>query len=70
MELARVKGAIIIIIKKWWVRLQVPGMAQIKPENTCNADEGGLQEGKTGNGLVLGFAKARPLQRKKPGTRI
>ncbi|KAL8364922.1 hypothetical protein RB595_004887 [Gaeumannomyces hyphopodioides] len=69
MELARVKGATTTIIKEWWARLQVPEVARIKPENTYNADEGGLQEGKTGNGLVLGLAEARPLQRKEPGTR-
>ncbi|KAL8290854.1 hypothetical protein RB597_008897 [Gaeumannomyces tritici] len=69
IESARVKGATTATIRQWWERLQIPEVAGIKPENTYNADEGGLQEGKTGNGLVLGLAEARLLQRKEPGTR-
>ncbi|KAL8296578.1 hypothetical protein RB600_001864 [Gaeumannomyces tritici] len=66
---ARVQGATTGTITEWWQRLQIPEVARIKPENTYNADEGGLQEGRTGNGLVLGLAGTRPLQRKEPGFR-
>ncbi|KAL8356743.1 hypothetical protein RB601_001856 [Gaeumannomyces tritici] len=69
IENARVQGATTAIIKQWWERLLIPEVAAIKPENTYNADEGGLQEGRTGNGIVLGLAGARALQRKDPGSR-
>lgn len=69
MENARVQGATKELIEEWFELLKIPEVAAIRPENTHNVDEGGLQEGKTGNGLVLGLSRARPLHRKEPGSR-
>jgi hypothetical protein len=65
MENVRVKGVTTEKIRKWWPALRIPAVAVIKPENRYNVDEGGLMEGKTGNGLVLGLRGTRPLQKKK-----
>ncbi|KAL8383628.1 hypothetical protein RB595_010701 [Gaeumannomyces hyphopodioides] len=70
IESARAKGVTTAIIRQWWEYLQIPEVAGIKPENTYNADGGGLQEGKTGNGLVLGLAEARHLQKKNRGSHL
>ncbi|KAL8318152.1 hypothetical protein RB597_001529 [Gaeumannomyces tritici] len=69
MENARVNGATTDIIQSWWPRLSVPEIASIPPKYRHNMDEGGLQEGRTGNGLTLGLAGTRALHRKEPGSR-
>lgn len=69
MESARIKGATTEVVRNWWPLLKIPAILAIKPENRYNMDEGGLMEGKTSNGLVLGLRGTRPLQRKELGSR-
>src|SRR5208337_4543828 len=58
----RVNGASTEIIRNWWVRLLIPEILAIKPENRWNADEAGIMEGQGDNGLVLGYEGRRSLQ--------
>ncbi|KAL8329939.1 hypothetical protein RB597_005300 [Gaeumannomyces tritici] len=50
-------------------RMENARIASIPPKYRHNMDEGGLQEGRTGNGLTLGLAGTRALHRKEPGSR-
>ena len=65
----RVNGATSEIIKPWFQRLEVPAIKAIKPENRWNMDEAGIMEGQGENGLVVGSAQKRFIQKKQPGSR-
>ena len=66
----RVNGASTEIIRNWFHFLQIPAIKAIKPENRYNADEAGVMEGQGENGLVLGSAEGRSIQKKQPGSRV
>ncbi|KAM4066310.1 DDE superfamily endonuclease [Hirsutella rhossiliensis] len=47
-----------------------PAILAIKPENRYNMDEAGIMEGLGENGLVVGSAEKRSVQKKTPGSRV
>jgi hypothetical protein len=57
------------VIKPWFQKLQIPAIKAILPENQWNMDEAGIMEGFGVNGLVIGHANRRFVQRKQPGSR-
>jgi len=65
----RVNSATSDILKAWFQKLEVPAIKAIKPENHWNIDEAGIMEGQGENGLVVGSAKKRFIQKKQPGSR-
>ena len=44
-------------------------ISAIKPENRYNIDESGIIKGLGANGLVVGSAQRRFIQKKQPGSR-
>lgn len=69
IDSARVNGANTEVIKKWWPKLVTPAIKAIKAENRYNMDEAGIMEGIGDNGLVVGSAKKRFIQKKHPGSK-
>ncbi len=69
IDSVRVNGATGPIIQGWWAYLRVPFVTAILPANRYNMDEFGLMEGQGVNGLVVGSAHTRAIQRKTPGSR-
>jgi 4-hydroxybenzoate polyprenyltransferase len=69
IDSVRVNGATTEIIKPWFQKLEVPAIKVIKPENRWNMDEAGIMEGQGENGLVVGSAQKRFIQKKQPGGR-
>jgi 4-hydroxybenzoate polyprenyltransferase len=69
IDSARVNGATTEIIRKWFQKLALPHIKTIKPENRWNMDEAGIMEGMGDNGLVVGSAHKRFIQKKQPGSR-
>jgi hypothetical protein len=65
IDSARVNGATIEVIKKWWPKLVTPGVRAIKAENRYNMDEAGIMEGMGDNGLVVWSANKRFIKKKK-----
>jgi 4-hydroxybenzoate polyprenyltransferase len=65
----RVNGATTSIIKSWFRLLAIPQIQAIKPEHRYNMDESGIMEGFGANGLVVGNAEKRSIQKKQPGSR-
>jgi 4-hydroxybenzoate polyprenyltransferase len=61
IDLVRVNGATIAIIKAWFPRLAIPEISSIKPENRWNMDESGIMEGFGVNGLVGGSSERRTI---------
>ena len=49
--------------------MEIPTIKAIKPENRWNMDEAGIMEGQGENGLVVGSAKKRFIQKKQPGSK-
>lgn len=70
IDSVRVSGATTNIIKPWFRKLEVPAIKAIKPENRWNMDEAGIMEGQGENGLVVGSAEKRFIQKKQPGSRV
>jgi hypothetical protein len=68
-ESARVNGATTEVIKPWFDYFYIPEVRTIKPENRYNMDEAGIMEGLGENGLVVGSAENRSIQKKFPGSR-
>lgn len=64
IDSARVNGATTEIIRKWFQKLALPHIKAIKPENRWNMDEAGIMEGMGDNGLVVGSAYKRFIQKK------
>jgi hypothetical protein len=56
-------------LKAWFPKLSVPQIQAIKLENRYNIDETGIMEGFGTNGLVVGRAGKRGIQKKQPGSR-
>lgn len=69
IDSARVSGATVDIISQWFPKLDLPAIKHIKPKNRYNMDEAGIMEGQGLNGLVLGSAEYRIIQKKEPGSR-
>jgi DDE superfamily endonuclease len=69
IDSVRVNGATTPIIKSWFQRLSLPAILAVKPENRYNMDESGIMEGFGVNGLVVGSAERRSIQKKQPGSR-
>jgi 4-hydroxybenzoate polyprenyltransferase len=69
IDSVRVNGATSDIIKGWFQKLEVPAIKAIKPENRWNMDEAGIMEGQGENGLVVGSAQKRFIQKKQPGSK-
>jgi DDE superfamily endonuclease/Tc5 transposase DNA-binding domain/helix-turn-helix, Psq domain len=69
-ESARINGATTEVIRPWFNRLHISEIQAIKPENRYNMDEAGIMEGLGENGLVVGSAEKRSIQRKTPGSRV
>jgi DDE superfamily endonuclease/helix-turn-helix, Psq domain/Tc5 transposase DNA-binding domain len=69
-ESARVNGASTEVIRPWFNHLSLPEVQAIKPENRYNMDEAGIMEGLGENGLVIGSAGKRSIQKKFPGSRV
>jgi 4-hydroxybenzoate polyprenyltransferase len=65
----RVNNATSDVIRPWFQKLQIPAIKAILPENRWNMDEAGIMEGLGINGLVIGHANRRFVQRKQPGSR-
>ncbi|KAF4808962.1 hypothetical protein CGCTS75_v014791 [Colletotrichum tropicale] len=58
------------VIQGFFHRLDsIPAIKDIHPSNRWNMDETGILEGKGSNGLVLGSAASRYIQKKQPGSR-
>jgi 4-hydroxybenzoate polyprenyltransferase len=57
------------VIQKFIDRLDISEVKGIHPSNRWNMDETGIMEGKGTNGLVLGSAASRYIQKKQPGSR-
>jgi 4-hydroxybenzoate polyprenyltransferase len=68
-ESVRVNGANTEVIKPWFNHLYIPKVQAIIPENRYNMDEAGIMEGLGENGLVVGSAEKRSVQKKFPGSR-
>jgi DDE superfamily endonuclease/Tc5 transposase DNA-binding domain len=68
-ESARINGATTEVIRPWFNRLHISEIHTIKPENRYNMDEAGIMEGLGENGLVVGSAEKRSIQKKTPGSR-
>ena len=68
-ESARINGATTEVIRPWFNRLHISETHTIKPENRYNMDEAGIMEGLGENGLVVGSAEKRSIQKKTPGSR-
>ena len=56
-------------IRPWFNLFQIPEVKAILPENRWNKDEAGIMEGRGENGLVVGTADHKALQKKQPGGR-
>ena len=69
IDLVRMNGATIPIVKSWFQRLAIPNIATIKPENRYNMDESGIIEGYGVNGLVVESSNRRSIQKKQPSSR-
>jgi Tc5 transposase DNA-binding domain/helix-turn-helix, Psq domain len=69
IDSVRVNRATTEIIKPWFQKLEVPAIKVIKPENRWNMDEAGIMEGQGENGLVVGSAQKRFIQKKQPSGR-
>jgi hypothetical protein len=69
IDSARVNSATIDIIKAWFRKLEIPAIKAIKLENRWNMDEAGIMEGQGENGLVVGSAQKRFIQKKQPGSK-
>ena len=69
IDSARVNGATTDILKAWFQKLEIPAIKAIKPENRWNIDKAGIIEGQGENGLVVGSAEKRFIQKKQPGSR-
>jgi 4-hydroxybenzoate polyprenyltransferase len=69
IDSVRVNGATIDIIKSWFQKLELPLIKAIRAENRWNMDEAGIMEGQGENGLVVGSAEKRFIQKKQPGSR-
>ena len=65
----RVNGAIIDILKAQFQKLKVLAIKAIKLENYWNMDEVRIMKGQGENGLVVGSAEKRFIQKKQPGSR-
>ena len=57
------------VISPWFNHFYIPEVQAIKPENRYNMDEAGIMEGLGENGLVVGSAEKRSIQKKFPGSR-
>ena len=69
IESVRVNGATTEVIKKWFQNMALPYIKSVKPENRWNMDEAGIMEGIGDNGLVVGSAERRFIQKKTPGSK-
>jgi 4-hydroxybenzoate polyprenyltransferase len=69
IDSACVNGATSDILKAWFQKLEILAIKAIKPENRWNMDEAGIMEGQGLNGLVVGSAQKRFIQKKQPGSR-
>ena len=69
IDSTRVNGATTSIIKTWFQLLSPFIISVIKPENRYNMDESGIIEGLGANGLVVGSAQRRSIQKKQPSSR-
>jgi 4-hydroxybenzoate polyprenyltransferase len=69
VDSVRVNGATTEVIKSWFLKLEIPEIKAIKPENRWNMDEAGIMEGQGVNGLVVGHTERRFVQKKQPGSR-
>jgi len=65
----RINSATEAIIRPWFSLFQIPEVKAILPENRWNKDEAGIMEGLGENGLVVGTADHKALQKKQPGGR-
>ncbi|CCF46547.1 transposase, partial [Colletotrichum higginsianum] len=70
MDSRRYKAHSADVIQAWFQRLDnIPVIQGIHPSNRWNMDETGIMEGRGSNGLVLGSAASRAIQKKQPGSR-
>jgi len=69
IDSARINGVTTDILKAWFQKLEVLAIKAIKSENRWNMDEAGIMEGQGENGLIVGSAKKRFIQKKQPGSR-
>ena len=64
IDSVRVNRATSEVIKKWFPKMALPCIKAIKPENRWNMDEARIMEGMGDNGLVVGNAHKRFIQKK------
>ena len=64
IDSARVNGATIEVIKKWWPKLVTSAIKAIKAKNRYNIDEARIMESIGDNGLVVRSANKRFIQKK------
>ena len=69
IDFARVNSVTSDIIKAWFQKLKVLAIKAIKSENHWNINEVRIMEGQGENGLVVGSAEKRFIQKKQPGSR-
>ena len=67
--MARVRCATPEVIRPWFNYLRIPAVMAIPPQYRYNMDEAGLIEGQGANGYVVGTARKRSIQAKKPASR-
>jgi hypothetical protein len=64
IDSVRVNGATSEVIRAWFRKLDVPEVRDILIDNRWNMDEVGIMEGQGLNGLVVGCANKRVVQKK------
>jgi 4-hydroxybenzoate polyprenyltransferase len=69
VDVDRINCATEATIRPWFNLFHIPEVKAILPENRWNKDEAGIMEGRGENGLVVGTADHKALQKKQPGGR-
>src|ERR1700712_1111053 len=69
VDFVRVNNACLEVIRPWFQKLDISAIRAIPANQRWNMDETGVMEGYGLNGLVVGHAEKRKIQRKQPGSR-
>ena len=70
MDIKRLNGASVDVIKAWFQFLAVPTVRAIDPQDRWNMDETGIMEGLGINGLCVGSSETKVSLSKYPESRI
>lgn len=70
MDIKRLEGTSIDVLKEWFHLLAIPEISKIQPQDRWNMDETGLMEGLGINGLCVGSSATKVALAKHPESRI